>query len=164
MVPASGWVRVGGWGGFEQVGSVGKSQWEAIVYGEYDVTCHLDSSAAMMTDRDLRRHGPFCVCASYRLWRSRRRRGPIPTAEVRDVKSELEVASEADNTDDGEKPPARPRHDARAGRLRCYYIATATTRCYYYNYHLTARSLPAGLSRRVPLLSPHRTSLARCAM
>jgi hypothetical protein len=63
MVPASGWVRVAGWGRFEQVGSVGKSQWEAIVYGGYDVTCHLDSSAAMMTDRDLRRHGPFCACA-----------------------------------------------------------------------------------------------------
>jgi hypothetical protein len=70
------------------------------------------------------------------------------------VKSELEVASEADNTDDGEKPPARPRHDARAGRLRYCYIATATSRYCYCNYYLTARPLPVGLSRRVPLL-PH---------
>jgi hypothetical protein len=25
----------------------------------YDVTCHLDSSSAMVTDGDLQRHGPF---------------------------------------------------------------------------------------------------------
>jgi hypothetical protein len=80
------------------------------------------------------------------------------------VKSELEVASEADNTDDGEKPPARPRHDARAGRLRYCYIATATSRYCYCNYYLTARPLPVGLSRRAPLPPPHRRSLARCAM